>query len=59
MSASQESVPTRSFERAPSIRGASPEVLESAAGPYLASLRWHGPIPNTDTLPAGDFLSRL
>ena len=44
---------------APSIRGANREVLLAAAGPYLASLRWDGPASHADTLPAGDFLSRL
>lgn len=60
MSESREHEPTPpSREVAPSIRGASAEELLAAAGAYLASLRWDGPASHADTLPAGDFLSRL
>ena len=59
MNESPEQTSTPSREVAPAIRGASPEVLLAAAGAYLASLRWDGPTSHADTLPAGDFLSRL
>jgi hypothetical protein len=59
MTEEQEDKPAPSREHAPSIRGATPEVLTRAAGAYLASLRWEGPASHIDTLPAGDFLARL